>query len=386
MIIFVNGITKQMEVLLEKTGISLNAGWFIPLGFLLAFGLTYISIPTILKVARAKGLYDRPNKRSSHKENIPTLGGVAVFIGFAITAALLAGDSLTRELLYIFTGLIILFFIGIKDDILVIDPVKKLIGQIIAAVVVIVLGDVRMTSFYGFLGIHQIGYVSGVLFTLFVFVVVTNGLNLVDGIDGLASGVAALASLVFGIWFFVAGQVYYAIVSLSLTGSLIAFLRFNLSRGKHKIFLGDTGSLILGMMLSVLAVRFMEYDMTAPEQVRVSSVAVMAFTILIIPLTDTLHVFIMRVLRGRSPFEAGRWHLHHRLLELGLSHLQATLVLLFLNILFILLAWWLQDLGDLSLLAIILGLALLLILSSYALIWLKRHHRHFPSGKKAFDA
>ena len=375
-----------MELFLERNGISLNAGWFIPLGFLLAFGITFISIPTILKVARAKGLYDRPNKRSSHKENIPTLGGVAVFIGFVITAALCAGDGLTRQLLYIFTGLIILFFIGIKDDILVIDPVKKLIGQIIAAVVVIVLGDVRMTSFYGFLGIHQMGYVSGVLFTLFVFVVVTNGLNLVDGIDGLASGVAALASLVFGIWFFVAGQVYYAIVSLSLTGSLIAFLRFNLSHGKHKIFLGDTGSLILGMMLSVLAVRFMEYDMTAPEQVRVSSVAVMAFTILIIPLTDTLHVFIMRVLRGRSPFEAGRWHLHHRLLELGLSHLQATLVLLFLNILFILLAWWLQDLGDLSLLAIILGLALLLILSSYALIWLKRRHRHFPSGKKAFDA
>ena len=374
-----------MEVLLEKAGITLNAGWFIPLGFLLAFGVTYISIPTILKVARAKGLYDRPNRRSSHKENIPTLGGVAVFVGFAITAALFAGDGLTRELLYIFIGLIILFFIGIKDDILVIDPVKKLIGQIIAATVVIMLGDIRMTSFYGFLGIHQIGYASGVLFTLFVFVVVTNGLNLIDGIDGLASGVAALASLVFGIWFFAAGQVYYAIVSLSLTGSLIAFLRFNLSHGKHKIFLGDTGSLILGMMLSVLAVRFMEYDRTAPEQVHVSSVAVMAFTILIIPLTDTLHVFILRVLRGRSPFEAGRWHLHHRLLELGLSHLQATLVLLSLNVFFILLAWWLQDLGDLPLLAMILGLAFLLTLLPYGLIWLKRNHTHFPSGKKAFD-
>ncbi len=363
----------------------INPGWYIPGAFLLAFLITFFSIPTILRVARAKGLYDRPNPRSSHKKDTPTLGGMAVFMGFAVSTALFAGGGPARELVYLFAGLLILFFIGIKDDILVIDPVKKLIGQIVAAGVVIVLGDIRMTGFYGFLGIGQIGYVAGVLFTLFVFVVITNGMNLIDGIDGLASGTGALASLVFGVWFLAAGHPYHAILSLSLTGSLLAFLRFNLPYGNHKIFLGDTGSLILGLMLGVLAVRFMEYDRVAAGSVRIASPAVFAFTVLILPLMDTLHVFILRVLRGRSPFEAGRWHLHHRLLELGLSHVQATAVLLSINVFMILLAYLLQDLGDLPLLGIILGLALLLTLLSYGLLRQKRHRDRLHPGKKALE-
>ncbi len=375
-----------MDEFLKHFGISIYPGWFIPAAFLVGLFFTWVSIPTILKVARAKGLYDRPNKRSSHKRDTPTLGGVAVFIGFSIASAVFVPGEGNRELLYIFTGLILLFFIGIKDDILVIDPVKKLIGQIVAASVVIMLGDIRMTSFYGFLGIYQIGYVASVLFTLFVFVVITNGLNLIDGIDGLASGVGVLASVIFGIWFLVTGHIDYAVGGFSLAGSLVAFLRFNLSHGPNKIFLGDTGSLILGLMLGVLAVKFMEYDQVVSGPAKISSVAVVAFTILIIPLVDMLHVFLLRIIRGHSVVEADRWHLHHRLLDLGLSHIQATGVLLSVNLLFVLLAFWLQDIGDLPLLGVVLGLAVLLTLLSYGLIWQRKHKTHFPSKERLVDA
>ncbi len=374
-----------MVLELGKYSVHVAAGWLVAGGFLTALLVTWVSIPTILKVAMSRGLYDRPNKRSSHKREIPTLGGMAVFAGFTIAVALFAGLFIPRELLFLFAGLIILFFIGIKDDILMIDPVKKLLGQIVAAAIVIILGDIRMTGFYGFLGIWQIPYWAGVLFTIFVFVVVINGMNLIDGIDGLASGTGILASVAFGVWFLLTGHAAYAVISFSLAGSLIAFLRFNLSQGRHKIFLGDTGSLIVGLLLGVLAVRFMEYNRTAPAALRISSPAVVAFTVLILPMIDTLHVFILRILRGRSPFEASRWHLHHRLLDLGLSHIRATGVLLSINLLFILLAYWLQDLGDLPLLGIILGLALLLTLLSYGLIRLKRHKGHIPAGREALD-
>ena len=363
----------------------MRSGWYIMAGFVVAFFITYVSIPTILKVAKVKGLYDSPNNRSSHRKNIPTLGGMAVFAGFAIATALFSGISESRELLFVFTGLIILFFIGIKDDILIIDPVKKLLGQIFAAAVVVILGDIRITDIHGFLGIYQIGYVSSVLFTLFVFVAVINAFNLIDGIDGLASGMGVLSSVVFGVWFVVAGFPAYAVISFSLTGSLLAFLRFNLSRGKNKIFLGDTGSLILGMMVSVLTVRFLEYDLQAHGVFRISSAPVVAFTVLILPLIDMLHVFFLRILRGHSPLEADRWHLHHRLLELGLSHIQTTGVLLSINLFFILLVFWLQDLGDLPLLGIVLGLTILLIVLLYGLVGLKKHRPHITSGKKAYD-
>ena len=210
-------------------------------------------------------------------------------------------------------------------------------------------------------------------------------MNLIDGIDGLASGTGILASVAFGVWFLLTGHAAYAVIGFSLAGSLIAFLRFNLSQGRHKIFLGDTGSLIVGLLLGVLAVRFMEYNRTAQVPLKISSPAVVAFTVLILPMIDTLHVFTLRVLRGRSPFEASRWHLHHRLLDLGLSHIRATGVLLSVNLLFILLAYGLQDLGDLPLLGIILGLALLLTLLSYGLIRLKRRKGYIPAGREVPD-
>jgi len=344
----------------ENMEVEVSAGLLIGLGALTAFLLTWFSIPTIVRVANAKGLYDKPTARSSHKINTPTLGGVAIFIGFTVAAALFAGISRSRELLFVLTGLIVLFFTGIKDDILVIDPVKKLLGQIVAATVVVLFGDVRLTGFYGFLGIGEISYAMSLLLSVFVFLVIINGFNLIDGIDGLAAGIGVLTAAVFGVWFIFVGNDFAAVLCFSLVGSLLAFLWFNLFGKKNKIFLGDCGSLILGLMLSVFTVKFLEANLITAGALHVFAAPVVAFSVLIIPLFDTLRIVVLRVVKGRSIFEAGRYHLHHKLVDIGLSHLQTTLILLAVNAFFILLAYLLQNTVDIFLLIIILVLAIVL--------------------------
>jgi UDP-N-acetylmuramyl pentapeptide phosphotransferase/UDP-N-acetylglucosamine-1-phosphate transferase len=352
-----------MIIEIGKYSLSVAPLWVILSGFVIAFGITWVSIPTILKVAMSKGLYDRPNKRSSHERAVPTLGGMAVFAGFTIAAGLFAGIFISRELLFVFTGLVILFFIGIKDDILMIDPIKKLLGQIVAAGVVVVLGDIRITGFYGFLGIGDIGYFTGVFFTVFVFVVLINGYNLLDGIDGLASGSGVLASFFYGSWFYHAGYGAYAVVAFSLAGSLLAFMRFNLSQGRHKIFLGDTGSLILGLLVSLLTVRFLEYNHVIPEGQRITVAPVVAMAVVILPLMDSFRVFMIRLLKGHSPFLAERSHIHHVLIKRGLSHVEATGLLLFVNLLFLGVVLLLRNIMSETLLfGVLLGMAFLFML------------------------
>jgi UDP-N-acetylmuramyl pentapeptide phosphotransferase/UDP-N-acetylglucosamine-1-phosphate transferase len=327
-------------------------------GFILSLAITWRSIPTIIDVARLKGLNERPNCRSSHKENTPLLGGMGVFAGFILSTIIIDGGGFASgELKYFTGGLIILFFIGLKDDILVIDPRKKLAGQIMAALVVILLGDIRIQNFHGFGGIGEISYIASVAFTLFVFVVITNGFNLIDGIDGLASGIATITSIAFGAWFWFAGYLQYAVLCSAFAGSLIAFFRFNVFGKKNKIFLGDTGSLIIGFTMSVLVVRFLQYETNATGRAVINSTPVVAIGILIVPLFDTLRVFIIRVASGHSPFKADKLHIHHLLLNLGYSHLKATMILMTANVFFIVLVLLLRNSGNGILLSAIIILA-----------------------------
>jgi UDP-N-acetylmuramyl pentapeptide phosphotransferase/UDP-N-acetylglucosamine-1-phosphate transferase len=351
-----------MIVEFGKYSLSLAPVWFVLAGFVMALGITWISIPTILKVAVTKGLYDRPNKRSSHQKEIPTLGGMAVFAGFTIAVSVFAGLFVSRELLFVFAGMIILFFIGLKDDILMIDPVKKLLGQIVAAGVVVVLGDIRITGFYGFLGVGDLSYPVSVLFSVFVFVILINGYNLLDGIDGLASGSGVLAALFYGGWFYLTGYGAWAVIAFSFAGSLLAFMRFNLSQGRHKIFLGDTGSLILGLVVSVMTVRFLEYNHITPGPVKIVSGPVAAMAVVILPLLDTFRIIVIRLFKGRSPFQAERSHIHHVLIGKGLSHPVATSVLLSVNVLILVVVLTVPDSRGNAVFAVLLGLSSLFLL------------------------
>jgi UDP-GlcNAc:undecaprenyl-phosphate GlcNAc-1-phosphate transferase len=337
----------------------------ITLSSLLAFGITRFAIPPIVYTSRLKNLCATSNGRTSHKTSTPTLGGIGIFAGFIISTVIFAGTYLNFELQYIICGLVIVFFIGIKDDITITDPWKKLAGQILAAGIIAVLADIRINNFYNLFGINQIPYIPSIIFTIFVFLIIINGFNLIDGIDGLASGVGILTSSIFGIWFWMTGNIGYTILSFTFAGSTSAFFYFNVFGKKNKLFLGDTGSLVTGLILAVLACRFLQFDLIDNKVPYIQSAPAIAIGILIIPLFDTLRVFILRIVQGKSPIVADRQHIHHRLLQLGNTHLQATMILISVNLFFIALCYLLQGIGVLRLTILILALASLM---SYILV------------------
>jgi UDP-GlcNAc:undecaprenyl-phosphate GlcNAc-1-phosphate transferase len=331
----------------------------ILLSFLTAFILVFTSIPTIVKVATAKNLIDKPDSRKSHSNNIATLGGIAIFSAILITFGVYTDALKQREFQFVYVASIILFFVGLKDDILIIAPLKKLTGQVCASLIVIILGDLRFTSLHGFLGINHISYIYSIILTLFVFIVIINGFNLIDGIDGLASGVGIVTSVTFGTWFFLKNEYEYTIICATVAGSLIAFFWYNVFSRKNKIFMGDTGSLLVGLFLAVIAVQFNELNIKSNniDQWYIHAAPSVSFGILIVPLFDTLRVFIIRTIRRQSPFSADTNHVHHRLLAMGFSHLQSTLIILGINVGFIIMVLVLNKWGiiDLMLLNIILA-------------------------------
>ena len=326
----------------------------------MAFCLTWFIIPSIVNISRLKNLCSTPNGRTSHFNAIPNLGGIAVFIGLVLSTVIFAGAYFKFELKYLISGLIIVFFVGIKDDILIIDPLKKMAGQVFAVILIAVFADIRITNLYGLFHIGHLPYVASILLTVFVFIVIINGFNLIDGIDGLASGIGILTSSVFGIWFWMTGNIACTILSFSFVGTLTAFFYFNVFSKKNKIFLGDTGSMVIGFIMGVLACRFLQLELVAQGTAKIVSAPTVVCGILIVPLFDSLRVFILRIKQGKSPFTADRQQIHHRLLQLGCTHLQATLILICVNLFFIVLSYSLREIGIVWLMGIIVGLASLM--------------------------
>jgi|WetSurSiteA1Bulk_404760.scaffolds.fasta_scaffold00685_5 UDP-GlcNAc:undecaprenyl-phosphate/decaprenyl-phosphate GlcNAc-1-phosphate transferase len=322
------------------------------LGFAIALFITHASIPSIVLIARTKNLNATPNGRTSHTNSTPILGGVVIFAGFILSTIIVAGGHFNHELVYIFSGLFILFIAGLKDDILELHPHSKLLAQIIATLLIAVLADIRINDFHGLFGLHEIPYLPSILITIFVFIVIINGFNLIDGIDGLAAGVTILTSSILGIWFWMTGNVAYTVMCFALAGSLVAFFRYNVFGKKNKIFMGDTGSLTIGLIMSILITRFLQLDLHVEGNMAINAAPAVAFGLFIIPLYDTLRVFTIRISQGKSPFSADRQHIHHRLLQLGLTHLQTTLTLLAANLAFVVMCYALQGIGILWLMIV----------------------------------
>ena len=322
----------------------------------LAFLVTFFGIPIIIQIARDKKLFDEPDERKVHKAVIPTLGGLAIFGGF-ILAVLMGVPNNSSNFQYFIAALMVVFFLGVKDDILLLSASKKFIGQLIAAGIVIRFGGIQLTDMHGFLGFGEIPHLASIILTSFTIIVITNSFNLIDGVDGLAGSLGLLTSLVFGSYFFITGQLMYAVMGFALAGSLIAFLIYNFSPAK--IFMGDTGSLIIGLLNSVFVIRFI--SSTATSTFPILSAPAIGFSILIVPLFDTLRVFGLRILKRRSPFSPDRNHIHHFLLDFGLSHKMITLVCVTVNILFIALAYNLRFLGTSWVLLALGGTAIIFV-------------------------
>ncbi len=314
----------------------LSATEIIFLSSVTAFLLCFFSIPSIINVAMLKHLYDEPDERKSHTVKIPTLGGLAIFAGITIALSLFS-DVVFPERRFIMCAIIIVFFIGIKDDIIVIAPLKKMLGQIIAVVIVVVLGNIRLTGFYGFLGIGEINEYLSIALSIFTILVIMNGFNLIDGIDTLAASIGIVILSVLGCWFFVTGhELDWALLAFITLAALLAFLYYNISPAK--IFMGDTGSLITGLIIGVLTIKFVHINSILKGEMiahQFNSVPIVAFGILIVPLFDTLRVFTLRIFDGKSPLHPDQNHIHHRLLALGFSHIKATAIIVLANLLII---------------------------------------------------
>ncbi len=342
---------------------------------LLAFGIVFYIIPSIINIARIKNLYDTENGRKSHIGSIPNLGGVAIFGAFIITYGIF-GDFTEPTVKYILSALSFVFMIGAKDDIVELTPSKKFLGQIIAASIVVVLGGIRLTSFYGLFGISQLPEVVSILFSVITVVFIINAFNLVDGVNWLAGGLALVVTGTFGAWFFIHGYMDYAVMSACVLGAVLAFMKYNYTPAK--IFLGDSGSLSIGLLMAAMALLFIEESSivlrsqtTLPFHV-ISGPAI-AVAVLIIPIFDTFKVFTARILKGRSPFSPDKTHHHHKLLDLGFSHVQASVILITVNVGFIIFTFKMQHLRNAILIPLIFLIAFLL--SSF-LYMLK------PSSKK----
>lgn len=313
--------------------------------FTIAFVLSIIAIPPIIRVAKAKRLFDSFNERKIHDKIVPPLGGVAIFIAFTISTIIsLYGTSGTR-LRYLLAATILMFFIGLKDDLIDISARKKLGVQIFAALILVVLGHFRFTSLHGIMGIYEINYFSGVILSVFAIVVITNAFNLIDGVDGLASGLGMTSSTLLGIWFLLAGQMLFAILAFALVGSLAGFFIFNVFGEKYKLFMGDTGSLIVGIVIATLIIEFNELNITATTGVQVVAAPAVSFAIIIVPLFDTIRVMTIRMIQKRSPFSADKNHIHHRIFYFFKKHIVVTSIVLGMNLGIFLFALWINRSG-----------------------------------------
>lgn len=331
----------------------------IILAFITSFLLTFRVIPSIIDIAYKKRLYDEPDERKSHTEIIPRLGGISIFAGLLFSIILWTPFNSLGDLQYILSAFIIIFLIGAKDDIEPVSPLKKFGAQIIAAFILVFQSNVRISELYGVLGIHEIPFLGGALFSMFVIVAIINAFNLIDGVNGLAGTVGLLASIVFGFLFYGVDRIELSIVAFAMAGAIIAFLYYNYTPAK--IFMGDTGSLLIGLVVAVLAIKFFEINKEQTNPLLyIESGPVFAISVLIIPIFDTVRVMSLRVLKGKSPFHPDRGHIHHLLLDLGFSHMEVTAILVVTNIIFIYIAYTFRYININYLFLIILGLALIL--------------------------
>lgn len=340
----------------------------------LAFLITFFAIPVIIQITKSKKLFDEPDERKVHKTVIPTLGGVGIFAGFIIATLMGVPSNITSELQYFAAASIVIFFLGLKDDILILSASKKFIGQLLAAGIIIKFGGIQLNNMHGFLGIYEIPRIASIVLTIFTIIVITNSFNLIDGVDGLAGSLGLLTTLVFGAYFFYAGQLTYAVMALALAGSTIGFLIYNFSPAK--IFMGDTGSLLLGLVNSILVIKFINVAGNPVSNFPIQAAPAIGFAILMIPLFDTLRVFGLRILDRRSPFSPDRTHVHHFLLDLGLSHRMVTFTCVLVNISFIAMAFFLRNLGTTTVLGI-------LLLSAFIFIGIIYYSR--PKNKNAVN-
>ena len=360
-IFIVNGLLKDyfnpLALLIDysvlKPEMSSSSLFLYIFVFSLAFGVSQIIIPQSIRFANRFQLVDHPNSRKTHLKSTPILGGVSIFFGvvftFGMTILSLYNQlelNLNYKLIFgLFSAISLMVFFGLKDDISQAQPIEKVIFQIITAFFVIVSCEVRIDNFGGLFGIYELSTFYSYIFSVFVFVILVNAFNLIDGIDGLSASIGLISTLSFGTFFFFNDLVVQALVMLCYSGALTSFLIFNF---KKKLFLGDNGSMSLGVVVAfgVFSVITLTNDVSFVNETSLftKNSIIVILALISFPLLDTIRVFFVRMFKGQSPFQPDRNHLHHHLTRLNFSHFTSTLFIVTYTILITLIAVYLSAL------------------------------------------
>jgi len=322
--------------------------------------ISFLLCPVFIKIFKKLNWFDQPGTHKIHSNTTPSMGGIPILIG--ATLALLMSLPLQQwvTMKYFFISVSLMFLIGLRDDVLALTPRQKLVTQFLPVFVVVFLDGIKLVSFYEMGDGWQFPVPLTYFVSLLTVVVISNAYNLIDGIDGLAGTVGVLVLSFFGVWFYVAGDNSLSLIAMCFAGALMAFLFFNWQ--PSSIFMGDTGALTIGLVLSYFAIRFINFNSSLPpgHEARFASSISTAGCVLIIPLFDTLRVIILRLSKFQSPFHADRNHIHHRFLGIGLGHAGAALWIGGINLTFIVLAVALRHQTDMILLPMMVVICLLI--------------------------
>jgi len=308
----------------------------IVLAVLSSFIVTFIVLPIIIKVSRSIDLLDNPDRRKIHSISTPSLGGIAIFLGFSLAVLITVPLADLSAIRYFLFGIIIMVFLGVRDDVANMTAKHKLAIQIFAALMVVYFSEIRLDGFYGIFGVNDMPVWFNIPFSVFVIVALTNSFNLIDGIDGLAGSIGILILGYLGWAFLAEGHIAYSVICISLVGALFAFLFYNWF--PSKVFMGDTGSLSMGFVISSMVIHFINLANDGGFTLPIESAVGVGMSLLILPIYDTLRVFTIRFVNGKNPLDPDRNHLHHGLLKLGYNHAQATLILLSFNVIILAIA------------------------------------------------
>jgi UDP-N-acetylmuramyl pentapeptide phosphotransferase/UDP-N-acetylglucosamine-1-phosphate transferase len=285
-------------------------------------------IPVIINVVNHKKIMDVPNERSSHNKKTPTLGGISFFASIMIGLFFIKNYDISHFGFNLIAATSLLFFMGLKDDLMVLSSKTKIFLQTIAIFLTLMNADIHILSLHGFLGINEIPLPISLLMGYLIVLYIINAYNLIDGIDGLAGMLGVLISSIFAIFFYYSGLYYYMLISIIIIGFLMAFLQFNLSKNK-KIFMGDTGSMVVGFLLGVLTLRFLSLNTYKLGSINIlpENIFIISLSVLFFPVIDVIRIIIVRFLNKQKLFIADRRHLHHILIDKGLNHKKASITI-----------------------------------------------------------
>lgn len=325
-----------------------------------AFLIGFLLTPIVILFLKKMELMDSPGGRKIHNGFIPSMGGIAFVLATFVAVLAWLDSQLIMEIRFLLAAFGLMFFVGLRDDMVNMSAFQKLAGQFIAAYLVVVMSDIRLTGLYGFFGVYDIPIWVSYVISIFTILVLTNSFNLIDGLDGLAGSISLVTFLFLGWWFMEADLTSYSVFSFILVGSILSFLVYNWHPAK--IFMGDTGSLSLGFALAVLTILFIDKNGTMAnyEGWKFNAPIASGVALLIIPIYDTSRIFIKRMLKGKSPMAPDKSHVHHFLLRMGLRHDQVTLTLVFIKLGFISLIFLGSNFNDHVMLPLVISLAVVL--------------------------